>query len=342
MKKKLLSIILIGMMSILFVSCGSSETKNTGNIGSNQDTKVEDSKKEEQGKEELDKEDGQEASKPKEDEPDQEEKDPEGSQENSDVDDTQEPAQFEEIVVVDNEECSIKITGLNQDSIWGYGLKVNLENKSSEKSYMFALNSAAVNGVQCEPLFATTVAAGKKSNDEISLPDSDLKENGVTEFTDIELSFHVYDSEDFMAEDVAVETVHVYPFGEDKAVAFERAVKDSDTVIVDDDNVTVIVTGYREDEIWGYTADVYLVNKTENEVMFSVEDVSVNGYMVDPFWASSVIPGKCRFGSISWSDSSLEENSIETVEEIEMVLRAYNSNDFLADDYVNEKVVLKP
>ena len=39
------------------------------------------------------------------------------------------PVEFEEVVVVDNEECSVKITGLDPDNIWGYTLKAELENK---------------------------------------------------------------------------------------------------------------------------------------------------------------------------------------------------------------------
>lgn len=40
-------------------------------------------------------------------------------------------------------------------------------------------------------------------------------------------------------------------------------------VIIDNDYVTVIVTGYEDDEIWGYTANLFLLNKTDKTVMFS-------------------------------------------------------------------------
>lgn len=249
---------------------------------------------------------------------------------------------FTEQVVVDNEECLIKITGIEPDDMWGFTLKVLLENKSAEKTYMFSVQSASINAVQCDPFFAAEVAAGKKANEKISFSDEKLEENGVGAFTDIELTFRVYDSEDWSADEVAYETVHVYPYGEGKAVQFVREAQASDNVLIDNEYVTVIVTGYEEDEIWGYTVNLFLLNKSDKNVMFSVDEASVNGFMADPFYATSVLAGKCAFSSMSWSDSTLEENSITEIEEIAFVLRAYDEDDWSADDLAKETITLNP
>lgn len=249
---------------------------------------------------------------------------------------------FTQLTVVDNDQCTIKITGIDEDNFWGYALKVQLENKSTDKTYMFSLESAAINGLVCNPLFATDVAAGKKANEEITFFDSDLEALGEEEITDIELSFRVYDSNDWMAENVAEQTVHVYPYGQDKAVKFVREPQTTDKVIMDNEYVTAIVTGYRKDDIWGYSVDLFLVNKTDKEVMFSVSDASINGYMADPFFATSVTPNKCAFNSITWFNSTLEENGITEVEEIEFQLKVDDANDWLAEDFANEKVLLNP
>lgn len=249
---------------------------------------------------------------------------------------------FEGLTVVDNAECKINITDIDSYNFWGYTLDVKLENKSSEKTYMFALESASVNGVQCNPIFASEIAAGKKANEKIIFLDNELKENGITKFTDIELTFRVYDSHNLLADDVFKKTVHVYPYGEENAENFERQPQDSDRVIVDNQYVTVIVTGYEHDNIWGYSANLFVINKTEDDIMVSVDQASVNGYMIDPFFATSVSPQKCAFDAISWFDSSLEENGIEKVEEIEFTLRIYRTNDWLGDDLFNQTVTLNP
>ena len=251
-------------------------------------------------------------------------------------------APFEEMVIVDNNECAIKITELKPDNIWGYTLKTALENKSSEKTYMFSVTSAAVNGVKCDPLFATQVAPEKKANKDISFSTSTLKENGITDFFDIELAFRVYDYDDWTATPVAVEIVHVYPHGEENATKFVREPQDSDNVIIDNDYATVIVTGYEEGSIWGYTVNLFLVNKTDKELMFSVGDASVNGYMIDPFYATSVMPDKCAFSSMSWNSTTLEENGIEHVNEIDFTFKVYDSNDWTAEPYANEAITLTP
>jgi len=249
---------------------------------------------------------------------------------------------FDGIVAVDNEDCYVKITGIDPDNYWGYTLNVYFENRSSDKKYMFSVMSASINGVECDPFFATEVAAGKKANDEINFDIDELEECGVSEITDIEITIRVYDSEDWTADDVVHETFNVYPYGKDAATKYVREAKETDTVIVDNDSITVIATGYEYDDIWGYTVNFYLVNKTDMNLMISVDDASVNGYMLDPFFATEVIAGKSEFTSMSWSDDDFAENSITDVEEIEFTIRAYDYDNWLADDIVNEKVVLNP
>jgi len=58
-------------------------------------------------------------------------------------------------------ECSIKITQIDPENLFGFTLKSQLENKSAEKTYMFSVESGAINGVECDPLFAVEIAAGK-------------------------------------------------------------------------------------------------------------------------------------------------------------------------------------
>lgn len=249
---------------------------------------------------------------------------------------------FTELVVVDNAECLIKITGIEPDNMFGFTLKAQLENKSADKTYMFSVVNAAINGVECDPFFASEVAAEKKSNERISFSNDQFKGSDIGNYTDIEITFRVYDSNDWGANDVARETVHVYPYGEDKAEKFVREAQASDNVIIDNEYVTVVVTGYNDDNIWGYTVNMFLINKTDTDVMFSIDEASVNGYMADPFYATTVSANKCKFSSVSWSNSTLEENDITDIEEIEFKFRIYNKNDWSGNNYANETITLNP
>lgn len=249
---------------------------------------------------------------------------------------------FEEVTVVDNDECTIKITDIDADNMWGDTLKVYLENKNDEKTYMYSVVSASVNGIEVDPLFANKVAAGKKVNKEINFMDDGLKKNGI-EFTDIAMTFRVYDSNELADyEEVARETVHVYPLGEENATLFVREEQASDQVLIDNEKCKATVIGTENDSILGYTLNLYLENKSDSSVMFYVEDVSVNGYMIDPFWARSVSAGNVAFSDMSFNTSAFEENNIETVEAIELTIRAYNYEDYSANDYAKETVIINP
>lgn len=224
----------------------------------------------------------------------------------------------------------------------GDTLKVYLENKNDEKTYMYSVVSASVNGIEVDPLFANKVAAGKKANKEINFMDDGLKKNGI-EFTDIAMTFRVYDSNELADyEEVASETVHVYPLGEENATLFVREEQASDQVLIDNEKCKATVIGTENDSILGYTLNLYLENKSDSSVMFYVENVSVNGYMIDPFWARSVSAGNVAFSDMSFSTSAFEENNIETVEDIELTIRAYNYEDYSANDYAKETVTINP
>lgn len=113
-------------------------------------------------------------------------------------------------------------------------------------------------------------------------------------------------------------------------------------VLAEDENVTVKVTGVEEDGLLGYTLKVFLENKTDKELMFTVENVSVNGFMVDPFWADTVDAGKKANEEIFFLRSDFANNGIEAVEEITLTLRAYDNDNWLADDIFNDTITIKP
>jgi hypothetical protein len=78
--------------------------------------------------------------------------------------------------------------------------------------------------------------------------------------------------------------------------------------------------------------DCWLYNKSGADLMFTWDEVSVNGFMIDPFWATTVAAGCRSFDAISFSDSKLEESHIEKPEEIEFKLRVYDVAHIMSKD----------
>lgn len=250
-------------------------------------------------------------------------------------------SQFQPTDLVDNEDMLFRISAIVKDPIWGYTLKVQIENRS-DNDLMFSLNNVSVNGFMCDPYFAATVTAGMKANKEISFSTEAFDEIGIAEVTDIEFELRVYDSNNWAADDIFDEDFRIYPLGEAAAKEYHRESQQSDIVLFDNEQCTMIVTGFDPDSVWGYSANVYLVNKTDDDLMFSVGDAAVNGFMCNPNFAKTVAAGKQCVTSISWTSSSFEENDITDVESITLPIRVYDAQDWVGNDLINDTFTVNP
>lgn len=255
---------------------------------------------------------------------------------------TQPPAiTFRETVLVDNETCLFKITAIEDDSIWGYTLKAYLENRS-QQNLMFSLNGTSVNGFMCDPFWAAEVTPGMKANEEISFSDTALSECGITSITDITSTLVIYDADNYSGEYLVSETFTLYPMGQEAVQPYVRTAVEGELVLFDNDSAAMIVTGTKNDSIWGYSLTVYLENRTDKALMFSASDVSVNGFMCDPYWATEVTPGKRAITTISWLPGTLEDNGITDVESIVMPITVYDPANWMADPILEETFTIQP
>ena len=67
---------------------------------------------------------------------------------------------------------------------------------------MFSIQDASVNGMMCDPFWATEVMAGKKAYANVSWFKETLEENGIDTIETIEFNLRVYDAEDWTADDL--------------------------------------------------------------------------------------------------------------------------------------------
>lgn len=135
-----------------------------------------------------------------------------------------------------------------------------------------------------------------------------------------------------------VETVE--PETSDEPAAADIININESIVVVDNEFVTFTVKSVFYDEFWeSYGLKVFLENKTDKTVMFSWDEVSVNGYMCDPFWGTEVVGGKKENTEICWYLTSLEENDIDytQITDIEFKLSAtHYDEDWNATTYVED------
>ena len=243
-------------------------------------------------------------------------------------------------VLVDNEDLCFAIKNVRDNAALGYEWKVYVENRT-DRNLMFSFERVSVNGVMCDPFWAEVINAGKKGNCEITWMRDSLQEKQIGDVTRVDFTLNVYNDEDYTEAALMHDPFTVFPLGEENATAVIREPSSTDHVLVDDDNCSVVIIGYEPDNSWGYAMKLYLVNKTDSDMVFSVDNSSVNGIMCDPFWAAIVCAGKASYSTVLWDNSALAENDITEVKEISLPLRVY-ADENIADPYVDETFELTP
>ena len=231
------------------------------------------------------------------------------------------PVIMGETALEDNDSVTFTITKTEISEHAGMQLHVNCVNKTTN-TLVFSWDMVSVCGYMYDPLWSVEVAAGKSANSVIELDTYALEKMGILSVDEISFTLRIFDSENWMNEPVLDEAFSVYPTGlnADTVSLPQRTVSPYDTVVVDDENICFVIESLQEDSDSRCTLFVYLQNKTDRNLMYSWDLVSVNGMMIDPFWATSVAAGKNACAEISFYRSDLEANSIQKISDIEFTL----------------------
>lgn len=280
--------------------------------------------------------------------------------------DTTETANTYSRVLVDREDLFFAIKEVRADDALGYSWKLYIENRT-EKNLMFSFEKVAVNDVMCDPYWAEVVAAGKKGNCEVIWMCDALEERRIAEVDKVDFTLNVYNDDDYMEAPLLHDPFTVYPLGDGQSAATgdaktrpaptspqqpgsgqtagggfsARQPAETDQILINNEDCLIVVTGFDPDNSWGYAVRLYLCNKTDRDLIFSVENSSVNGIMCEPYWAEIVTAGKSAISTILWDKAALNENKIQEVKEISLPIRVYSDNN-IADLYVDETFTLKP
>lgn len=231
-----------------------------------------------------------------------------------------------EMVLVDHDDAAFSVIRAETSEHAGMQIHVQCVNKSGH-ALMFAWDVVSVCGYMYDPMWAVEVAAGKTANSIIDLDTYALEQMDITAVDEITFTLRIYDSENWMEEPMVQEVHTIYPTGlnADTLVLPERIPREGQVVIADDANIRFVIedAGMRDS---AYTVNVYMENKTGQNLMYSWDLVSVDGIMVDPFWAASVAKRACS--EISFRRSDLEEKGIADISAIEFKLIVSDYDDW--------------
>jgi len=223
---------------------------------------------------------------------------------------------IEEQVLIDDDGLKITAKGYEPDPIWGDGIKLLIENDKDE-DVSVGIDAVIVNDYMVSNFFSETVAAGKKVNSTLNLSNSELKAAGIDNVGQVEIRFHETNPETFtITKNFDMVTVKTSNY--DK---MDITANDAGMELYNDHDVRIVGKYVDENSIWGTAVLLYIENNSDEVVSVHCDDLSVNGFMVTPYFYCEVYPGKKAIDDITLSSSDLEENDISSVDEIELKFR---------------------
>lgn len=209
------------------------------------------------------------------------------------------------------------------DSIWGDGIKLLIEN-NSEKTVTIGCNALIVNNYMITDLFVSEVAAGKKSNEVMYLSSAELKAAGVETVGQIEIYFHAFDSESFdTLFDTDCVTIQTSEFAN-----MDTTPADAGMELYNTDGIRIVGKTVDENSFWGTAILLFCENTSGKNVGISVEEMSINGFMMSPLFTTTIYDGKMSISDITIFSSELEENGIESIEEVELKFHIYDADSY--------------
>ena len=242
-----------------------------------------------------------------------------------------------------DDKCAFTVTETEYNEHLGLQVHVLCEN-NSDSSLLFTWNNTAVCGYMYEPYWAEEVAPGKKVNSTVDFDTYELEKMGITSVDDIIFTLSVIDMDHFLDAPLVNQGFRIYPTGKtpDQVVYPEYVHKNGETVIAENDVLTFIIESVEDEVSEFYTLNCYVANHTGKNLMISWDAVSVNGFMVDPFWATSLSAGMQAFSQINFLRADLEAQGIEDVTELEFTILAYDDDNWDADYLLSETYTFNP
>ncbi len=229
----------------------------------------------------------------------------------------------DEQVIYDANDVKVTVKDINYDGYFGPELNVLIEN-NTEGDITVCTSESTVNGLVVDCSLYCDVPAGKKANDTILLDSTGLERSGIEIIKDIEFVLYATDTEyeDVFESDYIKVTTNA-------PENYVQEIDDSGYVAVDDENVKVVIKHIEEEKsIWGTEVLVYLENNTDKLLCIQAEDVSVNGFAIDPYFSTEVPAGKKAFDTITFSDTDLEDSGIDEITEMELKFELIDWDDW--------------
>lgn len=226
-----------------------------------------------------------------------------------------------ETVVFDNGD--FKLTAKEIDFSDEYYVKIKfLAENNSDANIIFNGNYFSVNGITMYCSFFIEVAAGKKANDYLEIDRDDMAAYGIVDIANITAQ------DTYIYNDDTSKVITHFRFELSTSISdgYVQAIDRSGQTIYDQNGITVKYRGIVPGQLSGEELEFFVENNMDSNLSIYVDNVSVNGFMVYGNMVAHAYPGCVTYETVDFSSSDLEENDIETIEEVSLSLYAYDQD----------------
>lgn len=217
----------------------------------------------------------------------------------------------------------VKVTAKSiEETYAGIEVKMLVENSTSD-NISVGCDNFVVNGVSISGFMHISAAAGKKTNDSLTLYSSELKTAGIDQIASIKtIDAYISDSDTFMK-------IKSIDFEINSSIAGKhvQSIDDSGEVLYSGNGITVISKGI-SDGFTGSDANILIKNQSGQDVIVQADNVSVNDCTIYSLHSTTIADGTVCFSSIPLLETYLEENEIESVEDVTFQLKVLNPSNF--------------
>ncbi len=213
-------------------------------------------------------------------------------------------------------------TAANGDYFW----KVSMTNKTGSE-LVFSVDQVYVNEYEADPCWAEKAPASQTVSTEISWFASTFAACGIQRADRVDFTLSVFPSGS-KSERLAEQKITVFPNGTEAYQRTEFAADEDDAILADAPEALFAATGCGADGELTYALNVYLENRSDTALEYSIQNEKINGQNCGTYWVHTLDAGKRGFDRIVWDTTEFERMEIFTVSRIEfdLVVTDGNSN----------------
>ncbi len=227
---------------------------------------------------------------------------------------------IEEVLLYDKDDITL-VAKEYDDSYGVRNVKISIEN-NSEKDIRILPKECSVNDFMIDADMLVNIPAGEQLVEPLILPREELEKAKIENITNITVSFIiVHDNTDRSYTELA--SIDTSLFGE-----YTQVIDDSGIVMYDENDIKVVSKGI-VDIIGGQALELYIENNTGETIQLIGDEIFVNGIKngtesLSLIFKTEISPFKKAIGRISFQQEFLDNNKIESIENMNLNLKISN------------------